>query len=65
MGFGYTGYIGHTGGDPGVGSIMFFDPKNNIGRILIINTSFSGKIGNDTFYGIWDNLEKYQTKLSN
>jgi CubicO group peptidase (beta-lactamase class C family) len=65
MGFGYTGYIGHTGGDPGVGSIMFFDPKNNIGRILIINTSFFDKIGNDTFYGIWDKLEKYQTKLTN
>ncbi len=63
IGFGYTGYIGHTGGDPGVGSMMFFDPKNNIGRILIINTSFSDKIGNDTFFGIWDKLEKYQTKL--
>ncbi len=65
MGFGYTGYIGHTGGDPGVGSMMFFDPKNNIGRILIINTSFSDKIGNDTFYGIWNKLERYQTKLTN
>jgi CubicO group peptidase (beta-lactamase class C family) len=65
MGFGYTGFIGHTGGDPGVGSIMFFDPKNNIGRILIINTSFSDKTGNDTFYGIWDKLEKYQAKLTN
>ncbi len=65
IGFGYTGYIGHTGGDPGVGSMMFFDPKNNIGRILIINTSFSDKIGNDTFYGIWDKLEKYQLKLKN
>jgi CubicO group peptidase (beta-lactamase class C family) len=65
IGFGYTGYIGHTGGDPGVGAMMFFDPKNNIGRILIINTSFSDKIGNDTFYGIWDKLEKYQTKLKN
>jgi hypothetical protein len=27
MGFGYTGYIGHTGGDPGVMSMLFFDPK--------------------------------------
>lgn len=64
MGFGYTGFIGHTGGDPGVGSMMFFDPKNSIGRILIINTSFSDKIGNDTFYGIWNKLEKYQDKLT-
>lgn len=65
IGFGYTGYIGHTGGDPGVVSMLFFNPKNNIGRILIINTSIFDKIGNDTFYGIWDKLEKYQTKLTN
>ncbi len=65
IGFGYTGYIGHTGGDPGVGSMMFFDPKNNTGRILIINTSFYDKIGNDAFYGIWDKLGKYQDKLMN
>lgn len=62
MGFSYTGFIGHTGGDPGVATMMFFDPKTNIGRILIINTSFSDKEGNDTFYSIWDKLEKYQAK---
>ena len=28
MGFGYTGYIGHTGGDPGVVTPLFFDPKS-------------------------------------
>lgn len=65
IGYGYTGYIGHTGGDPGVGSMMFFDPKNKIGRILIVNTSFSDKKGNDAFYGIWDKLEKHQNKLAN
>ncbi|MBB6329428.1 CubicO group peptidase (beta-lactamase class C family) [Chryseobacterium sediminis] len=62
MGFGYTGYIGHTGGDPGVMSMMFFDPKNNVGRIMIFNTNFSDKKGNDAFYGIWNVLEKYQIK---
>ncbi|SDI20787.1 serine hydrolase domain-containing protein [Chryseobacterium jejuense] len=65
MGFGYTGYIGHTGGDPGVMSMMFFDPKNNLGRIMIFNTNFSDKKGNDAFYGIWNVLEKYQLKLKN
>lgn len=60
IGFGYTGYIGHTGGDPGVMSMLFFDPKSNIGRIMIFNTNFSDKIGNDAFYGIWNLLEKYQ-----
>ncbi|MDR4890913.1 MULTISPECIES: serine hydrolase domain-containing protein [unclassified Chryseobacterium] len=60
IGFGYTGYIGHTGGDPGVMSMLFFDPKNNLGRIMIFNTNFSDKKGNDAFYGIWNILEKYQ-----
>ncbi|MDE5488504.1 beta-lactamase family protein [Elizabethkingia meningoseptica] len=63
IGFGHTGYIGHTGGDPGVMSIMFFDPKTNIGRIMVFNTDFSDKKGNDAFYGIWNILEKYQSKL--
>lgn len=58
IGFGYTGYIGHTGGDPGVVSMMFFDPKTNIGRIMIYNTNFSDKKGNDAFYRIWNLLEK-------
>ncbi|WP_347219249.1 serine hydrolase domain-containing protein [Chryseobacterium sp.] len=64
MGFGYTGYIGHTGGDPGVMSMLFFDPKNNLGRIMIFNTNFSDKKGNDAFYGIWNVLEKYQIYLN-
>lgn len=63
MGFGYTGYVGHTGGDPGVLSMMFFDPKTNLGRIMIFNTSISDKAGNDAFYGIWDILEKYAPAL--
>lgn len=65
IGFGYSGYIGHTGGDPGTASMLFFNPKTNIGRILIVNTSFSGKEGSRAFFGIWDILEKYQAKLEN
>ncbi|MDA3614247.1 serine hydrolase domain-containing protein [Polluticaenibacter yanchengensis] len=64
IGFGYTGYIGHTGGDPGVCSLMFFDPATKTGRILVVNTSISDKSGNDTFYQIWQTLEKYQGRLS-
>lgn len=60
IGYGYTGYIGHTGGDPGVLSMMFFDPKTGLGRIMIFNTNFSDQKGNDAFYGIWNLLEKYQ-----
>ncbi|MBB1140636.1 serine hydrolase [Myroides sp. WP-1] len=65
IGFGFSGYIGHTGGDPGVVSLMFFDPKNNTGRILILNTSFSGQKGSQDFYGIWEALDKYKGVLAN
>lgn len=65
MGFGYTGYIGHTGGDPGVATMLFFDPKKKIGRILITNTSFSGQQGGKAYYAIWDALEKYQSGFTN
>lgn len=64
IGFGFTGYIGHTGGDPGVVSMMFFDPKTNLGRIMIFNTNFSDQKGNKAFYNIWDLLEKYQNILN-
>lgn len=65
IGLGFSGYIGHTGGDPGVASLMFFDPKHNTGRIMILNTSFSGQKGSQDFYRIWDVLKKYQGKLEN
>ena len=63
IGFGPTGYIGHTGGDPGVLSMLFFNPATGKGRIMILNTAFTNKAGNDTFYAIWNLLERYQDRL--
>ena len=63
MGFGYTGFIGHTGGDPDVVALLFFDPKIGLGRILLINTSFSTKASEATMYKIWNTLAKYQSRL--
>jgi CubicO group peptidase (beta-lactamase class C family) len=63
MGFTPRGYIGHTGGDPGIATYMFFNPETKIGRILIINTSVSNSGGVDEFYSIWNTLGKYENKL--
>jgi CubicO group peptidase (beta-lactamase class C family) len=63
MGFGYTGFIGHTGGDPGVIALLFFDPKSGIGRVLLMNTSTTNRAGEVTMYKIWNTLEKYQHRL--
>ncbi|SMC77052.1 serine hydrolase domain-containing protein [Moheibacter sediminis] len=59
-GYSYMGNIGHTGGDPGVTSIMFFNPEENIGRILLVNTNVTDKAGMDAFYGIMDLLGKFK-----
>ena len=63
MGFGYTGYIGHTGGDPGVVTLLFFDPKSGIGRLLMLNTSLTGKASEAAMYKIWNTLAKYQHQI--
>lgn len=62
MGFSVAGNIGHTGGDPGVSTIMFFSPSTKIGRLLLVNTNINDKKGNDEFYAIWNTLGKYQAK---
>ncbi|WP_046242652.1 serine hydrolase domain-containing protein [Hymenobacter terrenus] len=63
MGFGYTGFIGHTGGDPGVIALLFFDPKSGIGRVLLMNTSTTNRAGEVTMYKIWETLAKYQHRI--
>ncbi|RZJ68625.1 MAG: class A beta-lactamase-related serine hydrolase [Flavobacterium sp.] len=63
MSFGPTGMVGHTGGDPGVTSLMFFNPKTKIGRYLVVNTNFIDKEGMRNFFAVWDLLEKYGVGL--
>ncbi|WP_045690427.1 serine hydrolase [Hymenobacter sp. AT01-02] len=63
MGFGYTGFIGHTGGDPGVVALLFFDPNSGIGRVLLLNTNLANKAGGAAMYKIWDTLAKYQQRI--
>jgi CubicO group peptidase (beta-lactamase class C family) len=64
MGFSVAGNIGHTGGDPGVSTIMFIDPVTKTGRLLIVNTNIVNKEGGRQFYAIFDTLAKYGKKLT-
>ncbi len=63
MGHTPIGYLGHMGGDPGVSTFMFFNPKTKIGKLLFVNTDLDQK-GADQFYAIWDILGAYETKLN-
>ncbi len=59
MGFSVAGNIGHTGGDPGVSTMMFIDPVTKTGRLLIVNTNINNKQGGREFYAIFDKLSQY------
>jgi CubicO group peptidase (beta-lactamase class C family) len=57
--------IGHNGSDPGVMTAMYFNPKSETGKILLINTDSNS---DDNFWpevvSIWNSLIKYETELS-
>ena len=48
--------IGHTGGDPGVNSFMYFNTQTGKGNILITNTDSEKENSNEVFYAIWNAL---------
>ncbi len=62
MGISAQGQIGHTGGDPGVATYMFFNTKTKVGKILFVNTDLN-KEGVKEFIDIWRKLEEYEVKL--
>ena len=63
MAFMNDSLIGHSGGDPGISSRMFFNPNSLTGFILIVNTDL-GDDGYQEFLELWEVLENYGTKLN-
>lgn len=65
IGHSALGYVGHSGGDAGVGTWMYFDKEKKTGRYIVINTD----MGNDNrakeleYYAIWDKMNEYFDKL--
>lgn len=50
------GLIGHTGGDPGIASFVFFDPESGKGRIFMTNEDINQKNVGE-FQKIWKGLQ--------
>jgi len=48
--------MGHNGGDFGVATQMFFDPKNDVGAILLMNRYVNG-------YRAWKDVLDIQRRL--
>lgn len=58
IGFGYSGLIGHTYGDPGVTTCMFIDPHTMAGCLLLINTSIVDQRGVNVYFEILEAEKK-------
>lgn len=63
MGIGSTGNFGHTGGDPGLFSIMFFNPNTRIGKYMIVNTDINEAKTWAQHKKIWDILDYFGERL--
>ena len=53
-----TGNWGHSGGDPGTATLMFFDPELKLGQLMMVNCD----LNNETYFeyiGIWQTLCTY------
>lgn len=63
MGMSKSGQIGHTGGDPAVVTLMFFNSSSNIGKICFVNTELK-KEGIEELFAIWKKLEEYENQIN-
>lgn len=54
--------IGHGGSDPGVTTLMYFDPNTKKGSYLQVNTELT-KRNSQNFIDIWHKLIEYQERL--
>jgi len=66
IGHSALGYVGHSGGDAGIATWMFFDKEKKTGRYIVINCD----MGNDNrareleYYAIWDKMNDYFEKFN-
>lgn len=51
--------IGHTGGDPGTNTMMYFDTETKRGKIFITNTDSKKENSDAVMWGIWNALDIY------
>ncbi|GAB5554266.1 MAG: serine hydrolase domain-containing protein [Saprospiraceae bacterium] len=63
MGINGLGSYGHSGGDPGTASLLFFNPQTARGSYMILNTDINSQEGVDAFFGIMATLKDYEDKF--
>ena len=51
--------IGHTGGDPGTNTMMYFNTETKQGKLFITNTDSKKENSDPVFWEIWNTLDRY------
>lgn len=64
MGFSAKGYVGHAGGDAGVGTWMFFDKETKTGRFIMKNTDGTTQEQHQMYFDVWDKMDEYIDRLN-
>lgn len=64
IGHSALGFVGHSGGDAGVSTWMYFNKETLKGMYIVVNTDLGDRKKELEYYAIWDKLEKYSSKLS-
>lgn len=55
--------IGHSGGDPGVSTLMYFNPKTNLGQITFLNTDYNSEEAYGSFIATDSILKEFGNKI--
>jgi len=64
IGHSALGFVGHSGGDAGVATWMYFNKETLKGMYIVVNTDLGDRKKELEYYAIWDKLEKYSSKLN-
>lgn len=64
IGHSALGFVGHSGGDAGVSTWMYFNKETLKGMYIVVNTDLGDRKKELEYYAVWDKLEKYSSKLS-
>jgi CubicO group peptidase (beta-lactamase class C family) len=64
IGHSALGFIGHSGGDAGVSTWMYFNKKTLKGMYIVVNTDLGDRKKELEYYAIWGKLVEYSDKFN-
>tara|TARA_R110002049_G_scaffold251627_5_gene426038 strand:- start:12439 stop:13734 length:1296 start_codon:yes stop_codon:yes gene_type:complete len=65
IGHSALGFVGHSGGDAGVATWMYFNKTTLKGMYIVVNTDLGDRDKELEYYAIWNTLVDYSDRLSN